>query len=62
MNLRRLRLLLPLLVVPGLLAAFGLPWQGSPIHWRKVPAITIIAREDDPRLPAVLYPANWHAR
>jgi hypothetical protein len=52
-NLRRLRLLLLLLVVPGLVAAFGLPWQGSPIHWQNVPAITIIAREDDPRLPAV---------
>jgi hypothetical protein len=53
MNLRRLRLLLPLLVVPGLAAAFGLPWQWSPPRWQKVPAITIIAREDDPRLLAL---------
>jgi Matrixin len=52
-NLRRLRLLLPLLVVPGLVVAFGPPWQGSPLHWQKVPAITIVARENDPRLPAV---------
>ena len=53
MNLRRWRLLLPLLVMPGLVAAFGLPWQRSPLHFQQVPAITIIAREDDPRLPAV---------
>jgi matrixin len=53
MNLRRLCLLLPLLVVPGLVAALGLPWQWSPVRFQKVPAITIIAREDDPRLPAV---------
>src|ERR1700722_11561702 len=53
MNLRRLCLLLPLLVVPGLVAAFGLPWQWGPVHFQKVPAITVIAREDDPRLPAV---------
>jgi predicted Zn-dependent protease len=52
-NLRHLRSLLLLLVVPGLAAAFGLPWQSSPVHFQKVPAITIIAREDDPRLPAV---------
>jgi hypothetical protein len=49
--IHRFRWLLPLLMLPGLLAASGLPWQGP--HWQKVPAITIIAREDDPRLPAV---------
>ena len=53
MNLRRLRLLLLLLVVPGLVAAFGPPRQGSPIHWQGVPAITIIAREDDRVLVAI---------
>jgi hypothetical protein len=49
--IRRFRWLLPLLVLPGLLAAFGLPGQGP--HWRKPPAITIVGREDDPRIPAV---------
>jgi Matrixin len=49
--IRRFRWLLPLMMLPGLLAAFGLPWQGS--HWRKPPAITIIGRENDPRLPVV---------
>jgi hypothetical protein len=53
MNPRRLRLLLPLFTVPGLVAACGLPWQWSPPHWPKVPAITIIARANDPRLPVV---------
>jgi hypothetical protein len=53
MNLRRLCLLLPLLVVPGWVAALGPPWQWSPVHFQRVPSITIIAREDDPRLPAV---------
>jgi len=53
MNLRRFRLLLPLILVPGFVAAFGPPWQWGPSHWQKVPAITIVGREDDPRLPAV---------
>jgi len=53
MKLRGWRLLLPLLVVPGLAAAFGLPWRWSPLHFQTVPAITVIAREDDPRLPEV---------
>jgi hypothetical protein len=43
--------MLPLLVLPGLLAAFGLPRQGP--RWHKAPAITIVGREDDPRIPAV---------
>jgi hypothetical protein len=61
MNLRRSCLLLPLLVVPGLVAALGLPWQWGPAHFQKVPAITIIAREDDPRLPRVAEPfASFH--
>jgi Matrixin len=45
------RLVILLLTVPGLLAAFG-EWQWGP-HWRGVPAVTIVGREDDPRLPAV---------
>ena len=45
-------------MVPGLLAAFGAPqwkgaWQWSGPHWRSVPTVTIVGREDDPRLPAV---------
>jgi hypothetical protein len=52
-NIPRFRLLLPLLIVPGLVAAFGVPWHWGAPHWQKVPAITIIGREDDPRLPAV---------
>jgi hypothetical protein len=51
-NIRRFRLLL-LLVVPGLAAAFAIPWHWGAPHWQKVPAITIVGREDDPRLPAV---------
>jgi hypothetical protein len=53
MNLRGLPWLLPVLMVPGLVTAFEPPWQWSPPHWQKVPVITIIAREDDPRLPVV---------
>ena len=49
--IQRFRWLLPLLVLPGLLAAFGLPRQGP--RWNKPPAITIVGREDDPRIPAV---------
>jgi Matrixin len=49
--IRRFRWLVPFLVLPGLLAAFGLPRQGP--HWQKPPAITIVGRADDPRLPAV---------
>jgi hypothetical protein len=50
MNIRRRWVLL--ILVPGLVAAFELPWQ-SPSHWHRIPAITVVAREDDPRLPAV---------
>jgi hypothetical protein len=39
--------------MPGLLAAFGAPWQWTGPRWQRVPAITIVGREDDPRLPAV---------
>jgi Matrixin len=53
LNISRPRLLLALLVVPGLVAAFGVPWHWSSPHWQKVPAISIAGREDDPRLPAV---------
>ena len=53
MNLRRLASLVPLLAVLGSVAAFGLPWQWTPPRWQRIPAITIVAREDDPRLPAV---------
>jgi hypothetical protein len=45
-------------LVPGLLAAFGArqwtgAWQWTGPHWRAVPTVTIVGREDDPRLPAV---------
>jgi Matrixin len=46
------RLVILLLTVPGLLAAFGVPWQWGP-HWQGVPTLTVVGREDDPRLPAV---------
>ncbi|HEX3397656.1 MAG TPA: matrixin family metalloprotease [Steroidobacteraceae bacterium] len=42
-----------LLMASGLFTALGAPWQWGGPHWDKVPAITIVAREDDPRLPAV---------
>ncbi|HEY2676296.1 MAG TPA: matrixin family metalloprotease [Steroidobacteraceae bacterium] len=42
-----------LIILPGLIFAFALPWQWGPSHWQKVPAITIVGRENDPRLPAV---------
>jgi Matrixin len=52
-DIRCLRLLLPLILIPGFVAACGMPWQWGPQRWHQIPAITIIAREDDPRLPAV---------
>jgi hypothetical protein len=39
--------------MPGLLAAFGAPWQWLAPHWRGVPTLTIVGGADDPRLPAV---------
>jgi hypothetical protein len=52
------------LLIPGLLAAFGAwqwtgarqwtgAWQWTGPRWRGIPTITIVGREDDPRLPAV---------
>jgi hypothetical protein len=52
-NTRRIRLMLTLLAVPALVAAFGVPSLWGAPHWQRVPAITIVGREDDPRLPAV---------
>jgi hypothetical protein len=52
-NIRRLRLLILLVIAPGLLAAAGLPWHWGIARWQKVPAITIVARDNDPRLSAV---------
>lgn len=46
-------LIVLLLVVPGFVAPFGAPWESGAPHWQKVPAITIVGRADDPRLPAV---------
>lgn len=40
-------------MVPGLLGAFGAPWQWTGPYWRVVPTLTIVGRADDPRLPAV---------
>lgn len=45
--------LILLLIVPGLVAAIGALGQWGAPRWEKVPAITIVAREGDPRLPAV---------
>jgi hypothetical protein len=45
--------LILMLIMPGLAAALGAPWQWGEPRWQKVPAITIVARENDPRLPAV---------
>jgi hypothetical protein len=53
MNIRRFRALLLLLAVPGFVAAFGAPWNSGSPRWQKIPAITLVAREDDLRLPAV---------
>ncbi len=52
-ELNRRRLLMLLLAMPCLLAAVGAPWQRSGPPWRAVPTVTIVGREDDPRLPAV---------
>jgi matrixin len=52
-NIRRFRLLIPLIIAPALVAAAGLPWHWGIPRWQKVPAITIVARENDPRLSAV---------
>lgn len=40
-------------MTPGILAAFGAAWQRMGPRWRGMPTVTIIGREDDPRLPAV---------
>jgi hypothetical protein len=40
-------------MVPGLVVAFGAQWQWMGPLWRSVPTLTVIGREDDPRLPAV---------
>jgi Matrixin len=50
---RRAIPLILLLIMPGLIAAAGLPWRRGELHWERAPAITVVAREDDPRLPAV---------
>jgi hypothetical protein len=42
-----------LLIMPGLVAALGALGQWGAPRWEKIPAITVVAREDDPRLPAV---------
>jgi hypothetical protein len=51
--LNRRRLVIFFLVGPGVLAAFAAPWPWTATRWRSVPTLTIIAREDDPRLAAV---------
>jgi hypothetical protein len=52
-NFRRFRWLIALVIAPGLVAAVGLPWHWGIARWQKVPAITIVARDNDPRLSAV---------
>lgn len=39
--------------VSGTLIALGAAWQLTGPHWRWAPTLTILCREDDPRLPAV---------
>jgi Matrixin len=51
--LNKRRLVILVLAVPGLIAAFGAAWQWTGPNWRGVPTLTIIGRADDPRLPAV---------
>lgn len=48
-----LRWLLPLLIIPNFVQAFGAPSLRSFAQRHKTPAITLVAREDDPRIPAV---------
>jgi predicted Zn-dependent protease len=52
MTIRRFTTLI-VLIGAGALAAFGLRSQAAPLHWHVDPAITVIGRADDPRLPAV---------
>ena len=51
-NFRRFSVLLLLVTAPGFVAVAS-PWHWGPPRWQKVPAITIVSRWDDPRLPAV---------
>jgi hypothetical protein len=60
-HIRRVGLLIPLILVSGFVVAFGMPWRWGPPHWQKIPAITIVAREDDSRLPAVRHAVDhWN--
>lgn len=49
----RLRWLLPLVLIPALALALGPSSLHGFAQRHRVPAITLIAREDDPRIPAV---------
>lgn len=48
--------------MPALVAALDLRGQWTPPHWQKVPAITIVGRANDPRLPAVREAAEYWNR
>jgi Matrixin len=51
--MRRAPLILTFLIVPAVLWAFGQPSLRNLAHRQRNAAITIVAREDDPRIPAV---------
>jgi hypothetical protein len=62
MKVRRFRLMLALLIAPGMVAAIGSTWLWGIARWQKVPVITIVARANDPRLPAVREAVDfWNA-
>jgi hypothetical protein len=47
------RFLIAAVFVLSFVGAFGVPWGWGSPHWSSPPAITVIARANDPRLPAV---------
>jgi Matrixin len=51
--MRPVPLILALLTAPAVLLAFGQPSLHSLAHGRQTAAITVVAREDDPRIAAV---------
>jgi hypothetical protein len=53
MTIRHWLWILALLIAPAVLPAFGPPSLHSFAQRHKTPAITLVAREDDPRIPAV---------
>jgi hypothetical protein len=57
----RVRVIIMATVAVGFVAAFGFPWAWGSPRWSVSPAITVVARADDPRLPAVhAAVAHWN--